>query len=45
MMKSNKFKIALTALLGLSLSMTSLQAVKIGMLVSLLSVPVNPLSR
>ena len=35
MMKSNKFKIALTALLGLSLSMTSLQAVKIGVLHSL----------
>ena len=34
-MKSSKFKIALTALLGLSLSMTSLQAVEIGVLHSL----------
>jgi len=34
-MKSNKFKLALTALLGLSLSMSSLHAVKIGVLHSL----------
>ena len=34
-MKSNKFKLALTALLGLTLSMSGLHAVKIGVLHSL----------